>query len=545
MRVLFCAAVTVFIAAQTLVCSPQSQSSVELRPRAGRALLEWVSDSSFRFCRGWGENSCSARENEDNEEVEVTERDTGTHLEFHTEFLTVVVEKESLRLRVTTAEGLKLLEDAKEVARTAEGIIVERATPVTERFYGLGAHAEPGTNLRGREVAAPKPFLFSSRGYGLHHRAPGDYVFDLAGSSQDSYQILIRKGTSLDFYFHYGPGPKRVLEEHNEVVHSPGALKSWQFGILQRSQLPGGADPLPGVSETSWETLRGSVRSLVNGAMSAILLPAFDLTPYLSAPLPLYRRAMQLGSMAPIVFLSKSILLEPEKLDALDAIAKLRKRLTPLLLAYAREAQTRGLPLIHPLPLQFPRDREAGKVDDAFMLGDEILVAPICEETNRRTVYLPMGFWTDLRTGVRYPGKQTIEVEGALDELPTLARNGSIVPFGPLSESEPMLLHYIPKLAAEFFLFEPEASDYTQLHAGPAGDAMRLEIEAKKAGLYEWVVHHMLPPRGITSSGKAYREVKELRLMAPARWHYDAEKENIHVRVAVGEDKDNVVYITF
>src|SRR5437016_1799982 len=73
--------------------------------------------------------------------------------------------------------------------------------------------------------------------------------------------------------------------------------------------------------------------------------------------------------------------------------------------------------------------------------------------------------------------------------LPVFARNGSIV---PLDSAAGMALHYFPKLGAEFFLIDSEG--WTQVHAAPAGDVMRLQIESKKAREYEWVVHHVERP---------------------------------------------------
>ncbi len=74
----------------------------------------------------------------------------------------------------------------------------------------------------------------------------------------------------------------------------------------------------------------------------------------------------------------------------------------------------------------------------------------------------PMGNWTDLRGNKVYPGRQRIEIEAAPDEMPLFVRNGSILPMEGEAAAGPMILHYLPKLAAEFFLYEP---DVRRVHA--------------------------------------------------------------------------------
>lgn len=153
----------------------------------------------------------------------------------------------------------------------------------------------------------------------------------------------------------------------------------------------------------------------------------------------------------------------------------------PFLGAYTRELFDRGLPVFRPLVLQFTRDPNAWKFTDVTMFGDEILVAPKCSSP----LTLPQGLWTDLKTGVEHKSRSTVPLT---DDVTLFARNGSILPIrrGNLIE-----LHYFPKLGAEFFIFEPDVNDYSQVHASQALDQWRLEIESKVTRTYEWVLHHI------------------------------------------------------
>jgi hypothetical protein len=250
--------------------------------------------------------------------------------------------------------------------------------------------------------------------------------------------------------------------------------------------------------------------------MSGVALPTFDIRPYMGGTPELLARARQFAAVAPsLIFGSTANILD------------FRKRLKSFFSVYELEVRDRGFPILHPLPFQFPTDPRNGQYADEFMVGDEILAAPVFAPGGKRSLYLPQGHWTDLHTNQEYKGRQVISVETT--ELPLFARNGTIVPFDGLKRGEPMELHYFPRLGAEFFLLEPDLGEYTQVHAGPAADIMRLEIESKVDRTYEWVVHHIEKPAAAEQIGARAPE-----------WSYD-DRRNVHVRVRVRAGEDNIV----
>ncbi len=521
-------------------------TTFRLQGENGKALIEWISESTFRFCLGWEAAGCAIGGTAKEEALEVERSENDSSHRFTTEYLDVIVDRATLRLRVLDSEGKLLVEDLDEPHRSNGSLVVKRSAGRDERFFGLGMRSRTPIDARRLRIEAMTPFLISSRGYGLYQVASGDYAFELASEHPDSYRILIRNAAWLDFYFYYGPRPKDVLEEHRRVAGAPEMPKPWQFGVIARNQRPSGATVLPVPGQGSWKTLSEAVRAMLNGSMSAVLIPAFDLTPYLSSPAALFQAAALFASVTPVTLLEHpAILLEPDRLEAFTSMSRLRKRLRSHLVSYAVEANTRGLPIIHPLPLQFPGDAAAAKDEESFMLGDELLVAPICSDTERRQVYLPMGTWTDFSTNATHRGRQTVSAEARGGEPPIFIKNGSILPLDPLKTGDAMLLHYIPNLAAEYFLYEPDTGDYTQFHAGPAGDAMRLEIESQKDRLYEWVVHHVPEVREAVSSDVKLNRAGSLKELRYGAWYYDQKAGNVHVRLRAGKGSDSVVYINF
>jgi hypothetical protein len=135
---------------------------------------------------------------------------------------------------------------------------------------------------------------------------------------------------------------------------------------------------------------------------------------------------------------------------------------------------------------------------------------------------------------------RTIAVE--TQSLPVFARNGTIV---PLASPGGMALHYFPKLGAEFFLLEQDLGEYSQVHAAPAADIVRLEIESKKDRDYQWVVHHIDKPAEVGFEAAKYRQVGALEEMADRTWFYDAALKNLQVRVRAKAGEDCIINLAF
>jgi alpha-D-xyloside xylohydrolase len=105
----------------------------------------------------------------------------------------------------------------------------------------------------------------------------------------------------------------------------------------------------------------------------------------------------------------------------------LRERLRPYLQRQMRLAAEKGLPPMRPLFVDFPDDKVCETVEDQFLLGPDILVAPVLEEGARgRKVYLPAGTeWTDAEKGKPHPGGEWRSVEAPLETVPVFLRAGS------------------------------------------------------------------------------------------------------------------------
>jgi alpha-D-xyloside xylohydrolase len=120
----------------------------------------------------------------------------------------------------------------------------------------------------------------------------------------------------------------------------------------------------------------------------------------------------------------------PEAYLAITAVLRLRERLRPYIHTHLRDGQRTGVPLMRPLLLAFPDDPAAWDVEDQFLFGPDILVAPVTElGARQRRVYLPAGAeWTHTGSGRRYPGGGHVTVDAPLEHIPLFVRDGAATP---------------------------------------------------------------------------------------------------------------------
>lgn len=128
-------------------------------------------------------------------------------------------------------------------------------------------------------------------------------------------------------------------------------------------------------------------------------------------------------------------LLGPEFTAEFRAAAELRYRLMPYIYAQAKDSSERGLPMLRALFIEFPDDPGAWRVDDAYLFGSDIYVAPLFEPgATGRDVYLPAGGWIDYQTGKTYAGGWHRIATGELPAV-ILVRDGRVIPHIALAQS--------------------------------------------------------------------------------------------------------------
>lgn len=168
---------------------------------------------------------------------------------------------------------------------------------------------------------------------------------------------------------------------------------------------------------------------------------------------------------------------------------KMRYALLPHLYNLMREACINGSPVIRPLVYEFQGDEKVYAMDDEFMFGDSILVAPVMESgRTKRDVYLPGGKWADFWTGETIEGGRSITAKAPIDVIPVYVKCGSIIPmWNPQNyvgekENTALSLYIYPDDVCKYNYYEDDGETFDYKGGKYSITTFRFE---KRTGGYE------------------------------------------------------------
>jgi alpha-D-xyloside xylohydrolase len=118
---------------------------------------------------------------------------------------------------------------------------------------------------------------------------------------------------------------------------------------------------------------------------------------------------------------------------ACRAVLELRMRLVPYLHAAFVRYHREGVPPFRPLVVDHPDDVQAWPVDDEYLMGESLLVAPVVAGQTSRSVYLPAGGWYDFWTGERLAGGKRVDVAAPLERIPLFVKAGTLLPLADVT----------------------------------------------------------------------------------------------------------------
>ncbi|MFB8178698.1 TIM-barrel domain-containing protein [Streptomyces sp. NPDC055966] len=333
--------------------------------------------------------------------------------------------------------------------------------------YGPVAHAD----WPDKEVATPVQVAFydatnpEARAF-VWSRIRDNYLipYGITAFWLDACEPELKPGFPENLRYWAGPGlevgnlyPRENARAFHEGLLAAG-LGDDEVISLNRSVWAGsqrhGAALWSGDIGTDFATLRRQIAAGLNTALSGIPWWNTDIGGFHGGDPddPAYREVMvrwfQFGTLSPLMrlhgFRDPGMPLGPEMTGGpnevwsygeeagaiLERCLRLRERLRPYILKVMREAHEQGLPVLRPLFLEFPEDRTAWSVDDSYLFGRDLLVAPVLTAGARaRTAYLPAGAtWTDAWTGTAYAGGTAVTVDAPLDRIPLFLRDGAVLP---------------------------------------------------------------------------------------------------------------------
>jgi alpha-D-xyloside xylohydrolase len=350
----------------------------------------------------------------------------------------------------------------------------------------------------------------------------------LVAMGVDSFKTDFGERIPTDVAYFDGSDPVRMHNYYtlmyNELVFKvlEAELGKGEAIVFARSATVGGQKyPVHwgGDNSAQFESMAESLRGGLSLCLSGFGFWSHDIGGFEDKASPaVYKRWVAFGLMSSHSRLhgSKAYkvpwLFDEESVDVLRFFTKLKCRLMPYIFAAAAEASVKGIPVMRAMMLEFPRDEACAYLDRQYMLGPDLLVAPVFDAEGDVSFYLPGGLWTKLLTNEVVEGGRWLRERHDYMSMPLLARPNSIIPIGAV-EGKPDY-DYADKVC--FHIFEPveglEAAAAVTDIAGATVLSCRSSLRGKRlavsvegrSGIYDLVVH-----RG---AGRSYKAVsgKEL-----------------------------------
>jgi len=202
----------------------------------------------------------------------------------------------------------------------------------------------------------------------------------------------------------------------------------------------------------------------------------------------------------------------PEVEQICKKAIELKYQLFPYIYTCAREAYETGLPIMRAVVLEYPDDKETYHLNNQFLFGKDIMVAPVVEKSASQVkIYLPEGEWIDFSNGTRlYQGKTWIEYPVEIETIPIFVKKGSIIPSMPVMQyigedpNYPLLLDIYPAAKnrkASLNVYEDDgiSNEYKQdvyakriVECKTTQDAFEISHEIKNHNEFHWVKRNVL-----------------------------------------------------
>ncbi|MFE2611129.1 alpha-xylosidase [Streptomyces mirabilis] len=265
----------------------------------------------------------------------------------------------------------------------------------------------------------------------------------LLGQGVDCFKTDFGERIPTDVVWHDGSDPERM---HNYYTHlynqAVFELLREERGegealLFARSATAGGQQyPVHwgGDCESHFGAMAESLRGGLSLGLSGFGFWSHDIGGFEGTPTPaVFKRWVQFGLLSSHSRLhgSKSYRVPwdygEEAVDVTREFTLLKHRLAPYLQRAAQQAHTTGVPVMRAMLLEFPDDPAAATLDRQYMLGDDLLVAPVLTDDGTVEYYVPEGMWTNVLTGAQVTGPRWARERHGFHTLPLLARPDSVI----------------------------------------------------------------------------------------------------------------------
>jgi alpha-D-xyloside xylohydrolase len=205
--------------------------------------------------------------------------------------------------------------------------------------------------------------------------------------------------------------------------------------VFARSATAGG-QKMPvhwgGDNTSSFESMAESLRGGLSLSLSGFGYWSHDIGGFEGTPDPaVFKRWLAFGLLSSHSRLhgNESVRvpwsIDEEAVEVTQIFVNLKKKLHPYLVATMRDVTDKGLPMMRPMLLAFPEDPTSWFLDQQYMLGEDLLVAPIFNADGDVTFYLPAGKWRNFFTDQVIDGGRWVSEIHGFTSLPLYVREGA------------------------------------------------------------------------------------------------------------------------
>lgn len=331
------------------------------------------------------------------------------------------------------------------------------------------------------------------------------YLAKLLDMGVDCFKTDFGERIPTDVVYYDGSDPKKMHNYYtylyNKCVYELLEEKrgKGEAVLFARSATVGGQKfPVHwgGDCWSDYESMEESLRGGLSLLMSGFGFWAHDIGGFEHTSTPdVYKRWVAFGLLSSHSRLHGSTsyrvpwVYDEEAVDVVRFFTRLKASLMPYLYKTAIDTSKSGIPTMRSMVLEYTEDRNCAYLDKQYMLGDNLLVAPIFNDASLAEYYLPEGIWTDFFTGETKSGRTWIsETCGYLD-IPLMVKENSIVAIGAHNDRPDYdyadgveLRVYALKdgTPAETIVYGPDGSKELSASVTKNGTAISFSVEAQK-----------------------------------------------------------------
>ena len=254
----------------------------------------------------------------------------------------------------------------------------------------------------------------------------------------DCFKTDFGERIPLDVVYHDGSDPEQMHNLYTQLYNQAvwellQEQKGDQAVVFARSATVGG-QTMPvhwgGDNTSSFESMAESLRGGLSLGLSGFGYWSHDIGGFEGSPDPaVFKRWVAFGLLSSHSRLhgNESVRVpwafDEEAVAVTRRFAKLKQELMPYLMATAKQAHENGTPMMRAMLLEFPEDRTCWYLDQQYMFGPDLLVAPVFSAEGTVEFYLPAGDWTNYFTGEVIAGGRWVTERHDFDSLPLYVRN--------------------------------------------------------------------------------------------------------------------------